>query len=318
LSRRITERNGGSVTGAIRTEVVEAFNETPATTISGVRIGEETSSVEGIPTVRYTYVAGSGQIRVSTRPAQASLAGTNYVTVESVGAEILPPGVLVESSDTNDDGFIRYVRTSLQGTIVGVKTTYKDVADVRVAGTVDLVSLSKTTGGISGTIAVADVTPPRTKSIAATVTIEITETPPDTISIAYDLGDTSCSVTSISMSENYRGTDVFETSSGSSRFSGQRKTADMSARIGTYPECYLSNLTTNSGTFSYTSSYENQSTDPNSIVAIGQVSTTNTFVDGTGSTSADYATTGVLKRSSRAILTAIDGTVYYEVITWAV
>jgi hypothetical protein len=319
ISRSIRERNSGSgSSGKIRTEVVETLKIEPTSTISGVKIGEEESNVDGLPTKRHTFVVGEGQIRVSTRPAQASLAGTNYVTVESVGTEIIPPGVLVESSDLNDDGFIRYTRTSLQGTIVGVKTTYKDVTDVRVAGTVDLQSITKSTGGISGTIAVSEVTPPRTKTIAAQVTIEITETPPDTVDIAYDLGDISCSVTSISMSENFRGTDVFTTASGNSRYSGQRKTADMSARISTYPECYLSGLTSNTGTFSYTSSYENQSTDPNSIVAIGQNSTTNTFVDGTGSTSADYATTGVIKRSTRPILTAIDGTVYYEVITWEV
>jgi hypothetical protein len=319
LSRSIKEQNGGSGSiGRIRTEVVEAFNEVPVSEISGVKIGEEESNVEGIPTTRHTFVTGDGQIRVSTKPAQASLAGTNYVTVESVGTEIIPPGVLVESSDLNDDGFIRYTRTSLQGTIVGVKTTYKDVTDVRVAGTVDLQSISKSTGGISGTIAVSEVTPPGTKTIAAQVTIEITETPPDTVDIAYDLGNISCSVTSISMSENFRGTDVFTTASGNTRYSGQRKTADMSARISTYPECYLSKLTSNTGTFSYISSYENQSTNPNSILAVGQNSTTNTFVDGTGSTSADYATTGVIKRNTRPILTAIDGTVYYEVITWEV
>ena len=120
------------------------------------------------------------------------------------------------------------------------------------------------------------------------------------------------------MSENFRGTDSFETSSGNTRFSGERKTADMSARVSTYPECYLSGLTSESGSFSYTSSWENQSNSPNTLLPVPQNSTTNTFVDGTGSTSADYATTGIIKRNTRPILTAIDGTIYYEVITWEV
>ena len=313
LSRSIREQNNG----ALIIETVEAFNEIPtADTASAVNIGEEVSNVEGIPTRRYTFAKGNGQIQVSKRPASTSLAGVTEVTVVYYGTAVTPTGVLIAESEAEEDGYVRYTKTASQGTITGVKTTYKDVTDVRVAGNVDLVSISKSTGGISGTIAVADVTPPRTKTIAATVTIEITTTPPDTVSIAYDLGNISCSVSSISMSENFRGTDVFTTSSGSSRYSGQRKTADMSARISTYPECYLSGLISNSGTFSYTSSYENQSTSPNSIVAVGQTSRTNTFVDGTGSTSADYATTGVLKRNTRPILTAIDGTVYYEVITW--
>ena len=260
----------------------------------------------------------AGLISTSISNGPVNIPGTTRVTHEAVGVESIPDGVLIESKDVNTGGFVTYIRTTLQGDITGIKTTYKDVTDVRVAGTVNLQSIAKSTGGISGTIAVADVTPPRTKTIAAQVTIEITETPPDTVNIAYDLGNISCSVTSISMSENFRGTDVFTTSSGNSRFSGERKTADMSARISTYPECYLSGLTSNDGTFSYTSSYENQSTDPNSIVAVGQNSTTNTFVDGTGSTSADYATTGIIKRNTRPILTAIDGTIYYEVITWEV
>jgi hypothetical protein len=102
------------------------------------------------------------------------------------------------------------------------------------------------------------------------------------------------------------------------RFSGQRKTADMSARISAYPECYLSSGTSNSGTFSYVSSHENSSTSPNSLVTAAQTSTTNTFVDGTGSTSDTTTTTGIIKRTSRPILTTLLGVTYYEVITWSV
>ena len=259
----------------------------------------------------------SGQISVDSRPAPAQLAGCKYVTVRSRGTPVTPTGVLVAESETNSNGYITYEKTALQGTITGIKQTYKDVVDVTVAGVVNCTSVSKTSGGISGTIAVTQVTPPRTKTLAATVTVEVATSPPDTVSLAYDLGDISCSVTSISMSENFRGTDVFTTSSGNSRYSGQRKAADMSARISTYPNCYLSS-TTGSGVFSYTSSYQNDSTSSDSIVANAQTSTTETFTDGTGSTSASYNTTGVVERSSRPILTALDGTIYFEVVTWTV
>jgi hypothetical protein len=223
----------------------------------------------------------------------------------------------VAESESESDGYITYEKTALQGTIVGIKQTYKDVVDVTVAGTVDCTSVSKSAGSISGTIAVAQVTPPRTKTLAATVTVEVTTSPPNTISLAYDLGDISCSVTSITMSENYRGTDVFTTSSGNSRFTGNRKAADMSARVSTYPNCYLSS-SSGTGTFSYTSSYENASTSPTTIVPVGQVSTTSSFTNGTGSTSATYSTTGVVERTSRPILTTLDGTIYFEVVTWTV
>jgi hypothetical protein len=314
LSRSIREQNNG----ALIIETVEAFNEIPTSDTGGVNIGEDVSNVEGIPTRRYTFAKGNGQIQVSKRPASPSLAGATEVTVVSYGTAVTPTGVLIAESETEEDGYVRHTKTALQGTITGVKQTYKDVVDVRVAGTVSLESVSKSVGGISGTIAVSKVTPPKTKQIAATVEVEITTTPPNTAALAYDLGDISCSVTAISMSENFRGTDTFTTSSGNTRFSGQRKTADMSARISAYPECYLSSGTSNSGTFSYVSSHENSSTSPNSLVTAAQTSTTNTFVDGTGSTSDTTTTTGIIKRTSRPILTTLLGVTYYEVITWSV
>jgi len=314
LSRSIQTRSNGKLI----LETVEALVETPvAETVGAVQIGNDVSNVEGIQTKRFTFAKGAGQISVDSRPAPAQLAGCKYVTVRSLGTPVTPTGVLVAESETESDGYITYEKTALQGTIIGTKQTYKDVVDVTVAGVVNCTSVSKTSGGITGTIAVTQVTPPRTKTLAATVTVEVTTSPPNTVSLAYDLGDISCSVTSISMSENFRGTDVFTTSSGNSRYSGQRKAADMSARISTYPNCYLSSAT-GSGVFSYTSSYQNDSTSPDSIVANAQTSTTKTFTDGTGSTSASYSTTGVVERTSRPILTTLDGTIYFEVVTWTV
>ena len=312
---RVIQRNNN---GRLIIETVEAFDEVPTAKTSGaVQIGTDISNVEGIQTKRFTFAKGDGQISVDRRPAPAQLAGCTYVTVRSLGTPVTPTGVLVAESETESDGYITYEKTALQGTIIGTKQTYKDVVDVTVPGVVNCTNVSKSAGGISGTIAVTQVTPPRTKTLAATVTVEVTTSPPDTVSLAYDLGDISCSVTSISMSENFRGTDVFTTSSDNSRYSGQRKAADMSARISTYPNCYLSSGT-GSGVFSYTSSYENDSTSPNSIVPNPQTSTTKTFTDGTGSTSASYSTTGVVERSSRPILTVLDGTIYFEVVTWTV
>jgi hypothetical protein len=314
LSRSIQTKNGGYLI----IEVVEVFNGTPvADTAGAVKIGDEVSDVDGIPTRRFTFAKGDGQISVDSRPAPAQLAGCTYVTVRSLGTPVTPTGVLVAESETESDGYITYEKTALQGTIIGTKQTYKDVVEVTDAGIVNCTQVSKAAGGISGTIAVTQVTPPRTKTLAATVTVEVTTSPPNTIALAYDLGEISCSVTSISMSENFRGTDVFTTESGNSRFSGQRKTADMSARISTYPNCYLSS-STGGGTFSYTSSYENTSTSPNTLVTAAQTSTTKTFTDGTGSTAATYATTGVVRRDSRPILTSLDGTIYFEVVTWTV
>jgi hypothetical protein len=312
ISRNVSTRNNGKLVITTVTALGSAGSA------AGVEIEASIREEDGYVLHTNTFARGDGQIRVSTRPSSPALAGVKEVTVTSFGTPVDPPGVLIAESESEEDGYVVYTKTALQGTITGVKQTYKDVVDVRVAGTVSLESVSKSVGGISGTIAVSKVTPPKTKQIAATVEVEITTTPPNTAALAYDLGDISCSVTAISMSENFRGTDTFTTSSGNTRFSGQRKTADMSARISAYPECYLSSGTSNSGTFSYVSSHENSSTSPNSLVTAAQTSTTNTFVDGTGSTSDTTTTTGIIKRTSRPILTTLLGVTYYEVITWSV
>jgi hypothetical protein len=47
--------------------------------------------------------------------------------------------------------------------------------------------------------------------------------------------------------------------------------------------------------------------------------TRETELIGTGSTSnTGYVTAGVIRRNSREILNTLDGTTYYEVITWEV
>jgi hypothetical protein len=312
ISRNVSTRNNGKLVITTVTALGTAGSA------AGVEIEASVRKEDGYVLHTNTFARGDGQIRVSTKPASPALAGVKEVTVTSFGTPVAPPGVLIAESESEEDGYVVYTKTALQGTITGIKQTYKDVVDVRVAGTVSLESVSKSVGDISGTIAVSKVTPPSTKQIAATVEVEITTLPPNTAALAYDLGDISCSVTAISMSENFRGTDTFTTSSGNTRFSGQRKTADMSARISAYPECYLSSGTSNSGTFSYVSSHENSSTSPNSLVTAAQTSTTNTFVDGTGSTSDTTTTTGIIKRNSRPILTTLLGVTYYEVITWSV
>ena len=314
LSRNIQTKSGGKLI----IETVEVFNGTPtADTQGAVKIGDEQSNVDGIPTKRFTFAKGDGQISVNERPAEAILGNCQYVTVRSLGTPVTPTGVLMSESETESDGYVTYEKTTIKGTIAGQKLTYKDVVEVTVPGTVNCTQVTKSAGGITGSIAVTEVTPPRTKQIAATVTVQVLATPPTTAALAYNLENISCSVTSISMSENFRGTDVFQTSSGNTRFSGQRKAADMSASVSTYPNCYLTN-SSGSGSFSYVSSHENTSTSPTSLNTQGQTSTTKTFTDGTGSTADTSTTTGVIKRNSRPILTTLAGTTYYEVITWSV
>ena len=316
LSRSISERNGGTGTGKLRIEVVEAFDETPTSTISGVKIGDEVSNVEGIPTRRFTFAKGEGEIRTSTRPGR--IAGTTEVTAVSYGTEVVPTGVPIFQSETQENGYIQFTNTCIQGTIEEVKQTYKDVVQVEVPGTVKCTKVLVTSGAITGHIAVPEVTPRRRKTIAAQVTVQVLSTPPDTASVAYDLGAISCSVTSTNVSLT-RGPGPTVTAGTTAIVTGTGFTQNFgaSARIQTYPGCYLTQVS-ETGTVTYTTS-ETPRAAGSGIVYDTFDSDRQTKCIGTGSTSATgYNTTGIIKRNSRAIVTALDGVTYYEVITWSI
>ena len=316
LSLSISERNGGTGTGKLRIEVVEAFNETPTSTISGVKIGDEVSNVEGIPTRRFTFAKGEGEIRTSTRPGRIS--GTKEVTAVSYGTEVTPTGVLISSSETQEDGYIQFTNTCIQGTIEGTKQTYKDVVQVEVPGEVKCTDISVSSGGITGDIAVPEVTPRRRKTIAAQVTVEVLSTPPDTASVAFDLGAISCSVTTtnVSLSRGPGATVTVGTNAVVSS-TGFTQNFGASARIQTYPGCFLTEESS-TGTVSYVSSSTPRAAG-SGIVTDTFNSNRQTKCVGTGSTSATgYATTGIIKRNSRPIVTDLAGVTYYEVITWSV
>jgi hypothetical protein len=317
LSRSIRERNGGAGTGKLRIEVVEAFGETPSTTISGVQIGNEVSDVEGIPTRRFTFAKGEGQITTSTRPGR--ITRTTEVTAISYGIKVTPSGVPIFESETQEDGYVKFTVTCIQGTIVEQKTTYKDVVQVDVPGEVDCTNVSVSSGAASGDIAVPKVTPRKRKSVGATVTIEVTNDPPDTASVAYDLGEISCSVTSTNVSLTRGPGTTATTMSGNNTMSltGFTQNFGASARIQTYPGCFLTSASS-SGSIDYTTA-ETPKASGNTLVMEIDTSSRNTTCAGTGATSkVGYVETGIIKRNSRPIVTALNGTTYYEVITWSV
>ena len=313
LSASVETQSNGKLT----IETIESFFKDPISSTGGALIGEEESNVDGIKSKRFTFAKGLGQISVEKEPAPAQLAGCTYVTVKSYGTPVSPTGAPVFESETEADGFMVYERTSLQGNITGVKQSYTDVVEVTDAGTVNCTAVNAQAGSVGGTIAVAKVVPPTTKSLAAKVTVEITTSPPVTTQLAYDLGDVSCSVVSTSLSEDFRGSDIFTSKSGRMRFSGARKSADMSARVNTYPNSYLTS-SLSSGKFEYISSYENGSQETRNINAVAQYSTTTTDCIGTGAVGKTYQTTGIIRRESRPVLTDLNKITYYEVITYTI
>jgi len=317
LSRSISERNGGEqTTGKLRIEVVEAFNDTPSSDISGVKIGDEVSNVEGIPTRRFTFAKGDGEIKTSTRPG--TISGTTEVTAISYGAAVVPSGVPISSSETQENGYVQFTNTCIQGTIVEEKTTYKDVVQVEVPGEVNCTAVSVSSGGESGTIAIPKMTPRRKKTIAATVTVEVTSSPPDTANVAFDLGAISCSVTSTNVSlTRGPGSTVTVGTTAIVSETGFVQNFGASARIQTYPGCFLTS-SSSAGSINYTTSSQPRAAG-SGIDFDEHESSRDTQCIGTGSNSATgYNETGIIKRNARPILTDLAGVTYYEVITWSV
>ena len=200
ISDTTDERSNGAI------KINKIVSVGAAATPVGTVIGRSERKSEGHTVYETTGAFGSGQISTSTRPGPNQIIGTRYVTVRSVGVQVTPPGVVTAESSTESDGYVTFETTALQGTVEGIKMTYEDVVDVEVPGTVECttepVSISDgTLGTIGGTIAVPKITPPRSKKIHASVTVEVTTSPASTGGIAYDLGQISCSVTSTN--ENY-------------------------------------------------------------------------------------------------------------------
>lgn len=322
LSSVINEENGGNTTtGIIRTEVIESFGQVAVTTIGGILIGTQVSDFEGIPTNRYTFVKANGSIRTSSRQAPASLSGCTYVTVESVGTEITPPGVLTEASEINDDGFVRWVKTALQGNVTGIKQEYKDVMEVDVPGTVDCTTVAVESGGTGGTIAITQVVPRRRKKIIANVEIKVSTVSEGITQLAFDLGQISCSVstTNYSLQKSPNTTLVYTNYMGfTSSVTGENKNFSAGASTQSYPGCYLTD-SSSTGSVTFDASRVPVLTASGNYHTFNTITTSRTTkCVGSGSTDQNtYFETGVIKRNSRPIFTALNGTTYYEVITWS-
>ena len=251
------------------------------------------------------------------------VAGTVQVTRVSVGVESVPAGELISFRNERNNGNTIFTRTTIQGTITGVKQTYKDVVEVQVPG---VVKLSKASG-----VAVLEVTPIRTKKVGATVTVEIVSTPTDAAQVAYDLSDVSCSVTATNISDKTGPGNTVTVTDGntSATSSGFTRTKNVSARVLNYPGHYYSatsNPTT--GAINYTSARVMRASG--SVIGSDDYNastTTSLKASGLGSapgTPEGYYTTGVLRRKNRPILTTFQSasnpiaTVYFEEITWSV
>jgi len=308
LSESTDLRNDGKL--EIRTASV--FNGSDPAPVGFTLISTRESDVEGIPTTTYTHAKGDGQVFVSESAGPNSIPGTTRKTVRAYGAELVPNGALIESQDIVRDGYTEYVRTTLDGTITGIKFQYPDVATVEVPGTVECTTQAVSEGTVSGTIAITNSTPRRQKQVATLVTVKIDTAMPTASPRAYDLGAISCSVTSV-QTKLQSGDGSVATTGTTSQVGYQRNFAS-SASIQHYVGSYLTSASS-TGSVDYQSSeqpYENGG----SISVNTAYSYSTSTCTGTGATSAEgYATAGIIARDVDVILTALDGTVYYRIVT---
>lgn len=240
---------------------------------------------------------------------------------DDMGAGNTIPGVLLEEGISDFKGYqsrrFETMAAASGGSITGVKIAYPDVMEVRTPGTVELTTIAIAAGGNAGTDAIIKHTPPRTKTVDVSVSIAVTTTPPATVAKAFDLGAISCSVTVSRASYAYIGSDIYTTVDGSNSIAVPKWRASINADISTFPNCYILGSATATGEFAYTGGSEATGLGTNNIVVTPLTSTVKTILTGTGSAAASgYTTTGIVDRKVRPLVTALDGTIYWEVITW--
>lgn len=266
----------------------------------------------------------AGTLQEDTRPGPVP--GTTQVNRTSVGVASTPAGELTSFSDSNKQGLTTFSRSTIQGTIEGVKQQYIDVVEVQTPGVVTPTTINVSQDGIGGTVAITNVVPARTKKIPANVEVRITETPTNTGNVAFDLSNVSCSTMSVSTSTSKSfGTPVVLGETAQIVQTPFNTNFSPSARIQTFPGHYFTGSEV-TGTVNYQSSFAPDGEGGASEAFSSSV--TRIIPSGTSSApgpTEGYYTTGVLKRSSRPILTTLSDTgsnptikTYYEEITWSV
>ena len=322
LSRTNTNRHND----ILKVETIAVFNPSkdPIPTIGEEAVLTDTvsSDVEGIPTTTYTFVRGLGIISKVTTSGPVEFGATTSVTTTEVkipGEAPTPPeGIIIEERDIENDGYVTYIRTAIEGAIEGVKTSSIEEAVVEVPGVVRCVTADVTEGDVSGDIAIVRVTPVRQEKVSVSVKREILTQPPELPGVfAYNLGKISCSVTFI-QTKLQSGDGSFATVSDGGTTTSQvgfQKSFASNVSIQNYPGCYLDG-DSSSGSVSYQSSSQPYQSGSNAISVQTAFSSSSTKCEGDGSTDAStWVESGIISRSVRPVLVAVDGTQYYEVIT---
>jgi len=322
-------------------KITRVFRAVSGTTSSNV-VGTTTFPVVPVVGTTTTYLASSliedntafaeltevyleaGIISETTKPAPSAFAGAVEITRVSTGVASVPAGVLIDSVDENAGGYSTFTRVTLKSLgedpvdLLGVTSQYKDLVEVSTAGVVTLSSVSV----IEGSVAIPKHTPPRVKQVSCNVITEIVNTLPDTspTDIAFNLEDLSCSVTTTKSSLTNSSGNTVSATSGifTTSATGFNKSVSNSARIQVYDGSHYAG--TGTGSVSY-QSFSSPYIDDNGAIsyATGDASEeTKCIGDGASALPTSYKTYGLVSRNAKHILTALNGTKYFEVTSFVI
>ncbi len=313
ISSTTEKRNQGKLT----ITTVESIGS--KITASGAEIESSEREENGYTVFKSVAASGNGRISETSTTADSRLGNCREHTIVSIGSAIIPPGAPIRSSDETRDGFTVFTRTSISGQIAGVKTTYKDTAEVDVPGKVILGTQNVSSANESGTIATIQVQPKRKKKIPTNVEISVGTNPSNTnANPAYNLGEISCSVfsTNIQCSVGAGSTVTVGAGTNNTRSdTGFIKDFKVQSNITTFPGHYLAGPTQRDGLIDYISSSQPIASGT-SITRKEERTQRKTQLIGRGSTKPDgWNTSGTISKRARPILTDLNGNVYFEIIT---
>ena len=279
----------------------------------------------------------TGLITETTEDAPREFSQVVKITNVSTGkTPTVPAGRLIFSRDEDANGFKTYTRVTLKNLdssassdddLTGVVAEYKDIVEVEEIGTVAIETqdVKDKDDVVLGKIAIPEHAPTRRKSVTADVKIEIVDTIPDTSTddIAYNLGDASCSITSIKTTDNVQGGNTVTATSGifTRSETGFSRNFDNPVSIQTYDGCFFTGTSPTSEEVDYQSSstpFLDSDGDGIEFRSGFAFEKTELIASGANAEPASYKEFGIIKRAIRHVLTAVDGTKYYEVITYSI
>jgi hypothetical protein len=138
----------------------------------------------------------AGQMSKTETQGPDGLPDTKTVTYASRFTEPTSNGILLSKDIDNTEGYKIFNYKYLEGATAGstpiaTLQSYEQVIEVRKAGTVQAL------GGFGSSLPYIVSTPPTIGKVKATVAIELTSDNTVTLPVAYNLSDTSCSVTTV-------------------------------------------------------------------------------------------------------------------------